>query len=99
MKSSTPPTDPPAAGPDSGASYTLEVLSEMTGVSTEIILHYQSSGIIRPSGPHFDDEAVRVVRRMEHVRETCGMNLEGLRLLAALLDEVERLRDELRLRR
>jgi len=78
------------------ASYTLEILAEITGVSTQTILHYQEHGIIRRSGPHFDDETVRALRRIEHLRETCEMNLSGLKLLASLLEEVERLRDELR---
>ena len=82
--------------PQSG--YTLEILAEITGVSTQAILHYQEQGIIRLSGPRFDDEAVRALRRIEHLRETCELNLSGLKLLAGLLDEVEQLRAELRAR-
>lgn len=78
------------------AEYTLEVLAEITGVSPQTILHYQEQGILFRSGPNFDDEAVRILRRIEQLRESCNLNLNGLKLLAALLDEVERLRDELR---
>ena len=82
--------------PTPQAGYSLEILAEITGVSTQTILHYQEHGIIRHSGPHFDDEAVRALRRIEHLRETCELNLSALKLLASLLEEVEQLRDELR---
>lgn len=76
--------------------YTLELLAEITGVSTETIVQYQEHGLIRQP---LDDEAVRTLRRAEHLRETCEMNLTGLKLIHALLDEVERLRTELRSQR
>ena len=95
MNSPTPDTEQPAPG----AVYTLEILAGITGASVETILQYQEHGIIRPvtaGAPVFDDETVRTVRRIEHVRDTCGMNLAGLKLLTSLLEEVEQLRAELR---
>lgn len=77
-------------------AYTLEILSETTGVSAQMIVTYQEHGIIRP---HYSDETVRALRRIEHLRETCEMNLNGLKLLTQLLDEVEQLRQELRSKR
>lgn len=77
-------------------SYTLEVLAQMTGLSTQVLVSYQEHGIIQPQ---YDDDTVRRLRRIEHLRESCEMNLEGLRLMARLFDEVEHLREELRLRR
>lgn len=74
-------------------THTLEMLAEMTGIETTTIIQYQEHGII---SPQFDDETVRRLRRIEHLRESCGMNLDGLRLMARLLDEVEHLRAELR---
>lgn len=78
------------------ATYTLEVLAEMTGINGQTIMQYQEHGIIRPQ---FDDETVRALRRIEHLRESCALNLHGLKLLTQLLDEVEQLRDELRAKR
>jgi DNA-binding transcriptional MerR regulator len=75
------------------ASYSLEIVSELTGVSTQTIVQYQEHGLIQPV---FDDETIRALRRIEHLRETCEMNLSGLKLLTQLLEEVERLRAELR---
>jgi DNA-binding transcriptional MerR regulator len=74
-------------------SYSLEIVSELTGVSTQTIVQYQEHGLIQPA---LDDETIRALRRIEHLRETCEMNLSGLKLLTQLLEEVERLRSELR---
>lgn len=93
---------PPAPAPDSSAGYTPEVLAGITGITIQTILLYQEHGIIHPlseAGPLFDDEAVRTLRRIEHLRDVCEMNLAGLKLLAGLLGEVEELRAELRARR
>jgi DNA-binding transcriptional MerR regulator len=76
--------------------YTLEILAGITGISTQTIVHYQEHGLIHPQ---FDDETVRALRRIEHLRETFEMNLGGLKLIISLLDEVEQLRDERRARR
>ncbi len=75
------------------ASYSLEIVSELTGVSTQTIVQYQEHGLIQPA---FNDETIRALRRIEHLRETCEMNLAGVKLLTQLLEEVERLRAELR---
>lgn len=77
-------------------TYTLEVLAQLTGLSTQVLVSYQEHGIIQPQ---YDDDTVRRLRRIEHLRESCEMNLEGMRLMSRLLDEVEHLREELRLRR
>jgi DNA-binding transcriptional MerR regulator len=74
-------------------TYTLELLAEITGIETTTLIQYQEYGIIRPQ---FDDETVRRLRRAEHLRETCEMNLDGLKLLTHLLEEVEQLREQLR---
>jgi len=74
-------------------TYTLDILAEITGVSTQTIVQYQEHGLIRSD---FDDETVRALRRIEHLRETCELNLAGLKLLSSLLEEIEQLRAELR---
>jgi len=76
------------------AVYTLDILAEITGVSTQTLVQYQEHGLIRPE---FDDETIRVLRRIEHLRESCEVNLAGLKLLTSLLEEVEQLREELRM--
>jgi DNA-binding transcriptional MerR regulator len=92
-----PENDLPLYDPDEQATYTLETVAEITGVSSQTILHYQEHGLLRSSG--FDDEAVHTLRRIDYLRSTCETNISGLRLILDLLDQVERLQTELRARR
>ncbi|MFA6545852.1 MAG: MerR family transcriptional regulator [Limisphaerales bacterium] len=96
--------DPPGLPlfePDMDATYTIETVASLTGATSQTILHYQERGLISPvAGPgQFDDEALRTLRRIEHLRSTCEVNESGLKLILGLMDEVERLRAELRVRR
>jgi hypothetical protein len=49
-----------------------------------------------PDRPLFDAETLRRLRRIEHLRSTCGVNDAGLKLMLDLLHEVECLREERR---
>jgi MerR family transcriptional regulator/heat shock protein HspR len=96
--------DLPLFEPDPEAAYTLEIVTELTGISSKTILHYQEHGLISSvedndvDVEHFDDEALRRLSRIEHLRTNCEMNEAGLKLMLNLLDEVERLREDLRSR-
>jgi DNA-binding transcriptional MerR regulator len=97
MSTSALPPDP-----ENGTAYSLDILAELTGVSTQTILQYHEHGLIRAAHKEdlqFTDEDLRTLRRIEHLRELCEPNLAGLKMLTQLLDEVERLREELRARR
>jgi DNA-binding transcriptional MerR regulator len=91
----------PPSRADGAATYTLDVLCELVGVSSKTILHYQEHGLIVPAkgARRFDDEALRTLRRIEHLRSRYEMNLRSLKFTLTLLRELERLRDDLRLRR
>jgi DNA-binding transcriptional MerR regulator len=86
------------------AVYTLEVLCELVGVPSRTVLHYQEHGLISSAGNTgssargFDDETLRTLRRIEHLRARYEMNLRSLRFTLGLLDELERLRGDLRSR-
>ena len=89
--------------PDEEATYTLEIAARLTGVNTETILHYQEQDFIQTSTPDSEspvlgDEALRTVRQIEHLRQTCEVNEAGLRLILKLMDELELLRNHLRTR-
>ena len=96
-----PPHDPLL---ESDAAYTLDVVASVSGISSRTVLHYHEQGLIRPvtedesGGGRFDDETVHRLRRIEHLRSTYGMELSALKLTLSLMDEVECLRSELRLR-
>jgi len=83
--------------PEETATYSLELVAEITGVSSQTILHYQEHGLLPQAV--FDDEALHTLRRIDYLQTTCEANLSGLRLILDLLDQVESLRTELRARR
>jgi DNA-binding transcriptional MerR regulator len=93
---------PAAAKADMDAVYTLDVLCELVGVSSQTILHYQEHGLIVPAGGagpaarRFNDETLRTLRRIEHLRARYEMNLRSLKFTLGLLRELDRLRDALR---
>jgi DNA-binding transcriptional MerR regulator len=96
------PHDEPSPDAAPEGTYTLEIVSELSGVDSSTILHYVETGLLSttPTAPEddsrFDDEALRTLRRIEHLRATFAMNEDGLRMTLELLGEVERLRAALR---
>jgi DNA-binding transcriptional MerR regulator len=88
--------------PGTQTVYSIEVAAQLAQVPRRLIVLYYKHGLILPvsdparSGWYFDDEAIRVVRRIEYLRSTRGLNLAGIKLVMTLLEEVERLRSELR---
>ncbi len=85
--------------------HTIEVAARLAQVPRRLIVLYSKHGLVAPvehsaTGDwYFDDEAIRVVRHIERLRSTCGLNLAGIKLFISLTEEVERLRTELRFHR
>jgi DNA-binding transcriptional MerR regulator len=88
--------------PDARTVYTIEMVAQLAEVPRRRIVLYYKLGLVSPvrdptsSGWCFDDETIRIVRRIEYLRSACGVNLTGIKLILELIDEVERLREELR---
>jgi DNA-binding transcriptional MerR regulator len=86
----------------SGELYTIETVERITRISKDRILVYHQYGIISavssapPGEPRFDDEAVHKLRRIAVLLSEYGVNEKGVLALSSLLDEVERLREEIR---
>lgn len=76
--------------------YSLDVLAEITGISSQSIVQYHEHGLIPASA---DDDTIRHLRRMEHLRESYNLNLGSVKLIDSLLDQLDELRAELRARR
>ena len=82
--------------------YSLDVTAHLAGVPRRSILIYYRAGLVRPvvQPPYgmleFTEEAIYTVRRIEHLRTAHGLDLAWLKTMFDLLDEVERLRAELR---
>ena len=96
------PQSGPVIEPDAEATYTLDIVASVCGLSSQTILHYHEQGLLHPvveaeSGARcFDDDTVHRLRRIEHLRNAYGMDDAALKLTLSLMDEVERLRAELR---
>ena|SRR5260370_10358881 len=84
------------------ATYTIEAVANLAQVPRRLIVLYYKHGLVVPSsdlpdrGWYFDDQAIHILRRIEYLRTTCGMNLAGIKLILNLMKEVERLREEVR---
>ncbi len=99
MNRENDPSDLPIYDAGESSAYTLEVVAQLTGVSSQTILHYQEQGLIHPAKRgDFDDEALHTLRRIEHLRAACETNLTGLKLILDLMNQVEHLKSQLRLR-
>src|SRR6201987_2732528 len=91
--------------PDARALYALEAAATLSQFPRRLIAVYCKYGLVSPimdpacSGWYFNDEAIRILRRIEYLRNTCGLNLIGIKLIMDLTREVDRLREELNFRR
>jgi DNA-binding transcriptional MerR regulator len=91
--------------PRPDAVYTLETAAHLAQVTRRAILVYYNHGLVSPAmdpqeaGYYFNNEAIRALQRIEFLRNDCGINLRGTRIIMQLIDEVKRLENELRFRR
>lgn len=110
MKTQDDPDRAPCASvavfqPNPNVLYSLEVAAHLAGVPRRALLVYCRAGLVRPhfEPPYgvmvFSEEAIHAVRRIERMRTAHAMDLTLLKTLFDLLDEVDRLRAELRFHR
>jgi hypothetical protein len=94
--------DPSQEPQETHSVYSIEAVEEITSTPRHQIAVYCRYGLVatvgepESSGWTFDDEAIRKVRQLEFLRAQYGMNLTGLRAMAELLHDVERLQEEVR---
>ena len=88
--------------PNPNVLYSLDATAHLAGVSRRCILIYCRAGLVRPvvQPPHgvmeFTEEAIHTLRQIEHLRSVHDIDLAMLKTMFDLLDEVERLRAEVR---
>ena len=84
----------------SGELYSIETVERITHISRDRILIFEQRGLIRPAAKEgearFDDAAILRLRRLALLLSEYGLNDRGLQHVVELLDEVERLREEIR---
>jgi DNA-binding transcriptional MerR regulator len=92
--------DLPLYEPDANAIYHLEIVAKLTGISSETIIYYREIGLIQACGnpDEFDVETLNKLGRIEHFRSAFETNLVGVKLILDLMDQVDRLKQELRIR-
>ena len=88
--------------PDPNMLYSLDATAQLAGISRRSLLVYCRAGLVRPvfQPPYgvmsFTEETIYTVRRIEHLRVVHGIDVAWIKTLFDLLDEVERLRSEVR---
>ena len=88
--------------PHPNVLYSLEATAHLARVPRRSVLIYCRAGLLRPvfQPPHgmmgFTEEAIYTVRRIEDVRAVHCIDVSYVKTMFDLLDEVERLRSEIR---
>jgi DNA-binding transcriptional MerR regulator len=99
---SPPPHSLELFEPKPNVLYGLDATAVLAGVPRRSILIYCRAGLVRPvvQPPYgvmgFTEEAIYTLRRIEHLRTVQGLDLTWIKVMFDLIEEVERLRAELR---
>ncbi len=82
--------------------YTIDAVERLTRVPRRTILIYCKHGLISTAtdpminpergGYYFNQEAIQMLRHIEHLRVACGINLTGIKLIVELVKEIKHLR-------
>jgi len=84
--------------PDSNVLYSLDAIAHIAGVSRRSILIYCRAGLVRPviQPPYgvmaFTVEEIHCVQQIEQMRSIYGIDVELIKRMFDLIDEVERQR-------
>jgi hypothetical protein len=82
--------------------YSLDVAAHLAGVPRRAILIYCRAGLVRPvclppyGAMAFTEEAIYAMRQVERMRAMRGADMVWIKTVFELLEEVERLRAEVR---
>ena len=83
-------------------AYTIETVSRITHIPRHTIAVYCRHRLVSPvvepehGGWFFDDEAIRRLRRIEHLRTVHGASLGAIGMIFRLIRQVEDLQERLR---
>ncbi len=102
MNPSLPPDSRPDPESAADVGYTLDLVATVCGLTSQTLLLYHEEGLIQPAAGHapegyqFDEDTVHRLRQIEYLRNAYGLDLPAIKLTLDLIDEIERLRTELR---
>lgn len=77
------------------ASYSLQELSEITGLPQEMILELIAHDIIRAEQEKFNQAQLARLHKAKRLHRDLEINLAGVALAMSLMDELEELRAKL----
>lgn len=86
-----------------GTTYSFEKVVSITGVNRTTIIEYCETGLLpfaaeQAEQAEFNDELINLIRRVETLKTVHGINDTGIHMILDLMDEVEKLRQELKFR-
>lgn len=92
--------EPVSDNPGAPVYYSIETVEQLTHLERERIVLYQHYGLVRAVAEgdvlRFDETAVLRLRHIAFLLSEYNLNEAGVRHFTELLDEVERLREEVR---
>ena len=102
MPSNTTMSESETPSNSPGSVYTIETVERITRLSRDRIVLYYEHGLVTTiraadqADLLFDDEPIHRLRRTAFLASEYGINHDGLKMVTALMDELERLRKEVR---
>lgn len=84
--------------PDPDTVYSIDAVAHLAGISRHDVVAYCKHGLVSPlvdpeyGGWYFDDDGLTTLKRIEYLRDQCGVNFTGIKIILELMQEVERLR-------
>ncbi|MCW5820389.1 MAG: MerR family transcriptional regulator [Trueperaceae bacterium] len=90
--------------PSPDTLYTLDATARLAEASRHAILVYVKHGLAAPyideaGAYYFDDNAIRVLRRIQRLHASYGLDLPAIKMVLELMNEIERLQAEVRILR
>lgn len=88
--------------PPEDAIYTIDATAKLVSISRRTILVYCKHRLLSPvvsataKGYSFDRNGIRALRRIEALREICGDDLAGIKIILTLTSELELLNSKVR---
>ena len=86
--------------PEPDAVFDIDAAGHLAHTSRRAILFYCKNGLVSTvsdpirDGYYFDAEAIRTLRLIEFLRDDCGVNLPGVKMILQLINELGHVRDE-----
>lgn len=88
--------------PDPEAVYPIDTIAHLADVPRHTVLLCCRHRLITPAvdpdygGYSFSASAIQTLQRVNYLYRDCGINFAGIRIILGLMEEMERLREQVR---